>query len=70
MHDVFIREIPLPLDVEGVVLPNPDLTFDIYLNSRLCEERQRATLEHEMNHIRMDHLYDLRPVWIVEGEAG
>lgn len=70
MYDVFIRKIPLPVPVEGVVLPNPDMSCDIYVNSRLCPEKQEKAVNHELEHIRRDHLYDIRPVWIVEGEAG
>ena len=70
MTDVFIRFVPLPIPVEGVVLPNPDFTFDIYINSKLCKRKQEEAIEHELNHIKKDHLYDPNPVWINEAEAG
>lgn len=70
MYDVYIRFIPLPISVEGSVLPNEDMTFDIYINANLCSEKQKAVLEHELKHIKNDHLWDLRPVYIIEGEAG
>ena len=70
MLDVFIRFIPLPATVEGVTVPNPDFTFDVYINSNLCPRKQEETVEHELNHIKKDHFYDLNPVWVNEAEAG
>lgn len=68
--DVFIRYLELPIHTEAVVLPNDDNTFDIYLNSRLCPRKQQEALEHELNHLRMDHLYSEEPVEKNEEEAG
>lgn len=70
MLDVFIRFIPLPVSVEGITVPNMDLTFDVYINANLCPRKQRETIEHELCHIRKDHFYDLNPVWVNEAEAG
>lgn len=69
-NNIFIRLLALPYSVRAVVLPNPDCTFDIYINSNLPEELQQAALEHELNHIRKDHFYDYNPVWLNEQEAG
>ena len=46
--DYFVRLVELPASVEGVTVPNDDGSFDIYINSRLGEERRRAKLEHEL----------------------
>ena len=69
MLDVFVRPLPLPLPVEGVVLPNTDGTFDIYINTNLSDLRQQAALAHELAHIKKNHLYDVNPVWVNEAEA-
>lgn len=53
---IFVRMIALPKAVRAVVLPNDDGTFDIYINEMLPEEIQNKALEHEMEHIRRDHL--------------
>jgi len=53
-----------------VVLPNDDGTFDIYINEILPEEIQNKALEHELEHIRRDHLYNDDPVGRNEKEAG
>ena len=44
MVEFFVREIPLPLSVEGCVTPNDDGTFSIYINSNLPDHRKRAAL--------------------------
>lgn len=68
--NIFVRMIPLPHTVPAVVLPNDDGTFDIYINSILPEETQNKALEHELEHIRRDHLYNDDPVALNELEAG
>ena len=67
---IFVRMIPLPKAIRAVVLPNDDGTFDIYLNSNLPEEIQNKALEHELEHIKQDHLYNNDPVAQNEKEAG
>ena len=65
----FVRLLPLPPPVEGVVLPNDDGTYDIYINANLPVERQEAALAHEVAHIKKDHLYSEDPIRIIEAEA-
>ena len=67
--DYFVRLVELPAAVEGVTVPNDDGSFDIYLNSRMGEERRRAKLEHELEHIRRDHFYRAGSVAMKEAEA-
>ena len=68
--DYFVRLVELPRTVNGVTLPNDDGTFDIYLNSLLTEDEQKAALEHEVEHIIQDHFYnDVKPLRQIEAEA-
>ena len=69
MPQVFIRTIPLPYTVHGLVTPNDDGTYNIYLNENLPEEARRRYLSQELAHISGDHLYDDRPVEELEREA-
>lgn len=69
MPQVFVRTIPLPYTVHGLVTPNDDGTYNIYLNENLPEEARRRYLSHELAHISGDHLYDDRPVDELEMEA-
>lgn len=70
MPQVFIRLIPLPFKVHGLVTPNDDGTYNVYLNERLPAELQRRYLSHELSHIVKDHLYDdVRTLEALEVEA-
>ena len=55
--EYFVRLAPLPLNIEGAVLPNDDGTFDIYINSALPESRREDVLRHELRHLTDDHFY-------------
>jgi len=65
----YVRQIPLPWNIDGVVSPNDDGSFDIYLNSRHSEEHQLRWLEHELEHIRKDHFYQEKDIAAIEAEA-
>lgn len=68
--DYFVHLVPFPSGpVDGMVTPNDDGTFTIYLNSNVSEARRKKALEHELNHIRMDHFYDDASVEVKEMEA-
>lgn len=54
----FVRYIEFPMTVRGVTVPNDDGTFDIYINSLLCERKREDCLKHEIRHIMQDHFYD------------
>ena len=40
--NIFVRLVSLPVTVRAVTLPNPDCTFDIYINKDLPEELQHS----------------------------
>jgi len=64
--DIFVRMIPLPHHINGMTMPNSDCTFDVYINSNLCEEKQEQALKHELEHIKKDHFYNYDSVAINE----
>ena len=67
--DNYIRFIELPEHINGVTLPNEDGSFDIYINSRLCFERQQEAIKHELEHIKKDHFYDdIKSIEMIEDE--
>lgn len=49
-------------------MPNEDGTFNIYINSTLCEVKQKKALNHELGHIKRNHFYDEEPVVKNENE--
>lgn len=65
----YIREVELPQKVGGVVLPNDDGTFDIYLNTLASAERREEWLRHEIRHITEDHFYRAMGIAEIEREA-
>lgn len=68
--DYFVRLIPFPPgDIDGAVMPNDDGTFSIYLDSNSDDAHRRVALDHELNHITMDHFYVDKPLDVIEKEA-
>lgn len=67
--DFFVRLIPLPRGSEALVLPNDDMTYDVYVNSNLCPDKQREALDHEIKHIKKDHFHSNKSIRQVEAEA-
>lgn len=67
---IFVRMVVLPETVPAVTIPNDDGTFDVYINANLPEFLQNRALQHELEHIRLDHFYNEDPVAKNEEEAG
>lgn len=67
--EYFVREVALPKRIDGVVTPNDDGSFDIYLNANQPREKQLRWLEHELEHIRSDHFYREMDIAAAEREA-
>lgn len=65
-RDFVVREIELPPSVKGIVTPNPDSTFSIYLNMRLTPEQKSAALKHEIDHILNDDFYSSKAIEEIE----
>lgn len=68
MNDIIIRLVDLDPEVRGFVRPDCNGDYNIYINSSLCLEAQRATLEHELEHIQKGHVYSDRLVKLLEAE--
>ncbi len=69
MIDYYVRTVALPIAVEGVSVPNDDGTFDIYINSRLPQEKQEEVLAHELRHLEAEHFYVDIPLRVAEQQA-
>ena len=67
--DIFVRFVPFPLRVRGLVEPNDDGTFSVYINSNLSYFMQQEAYEHELRHIVLDHLYVEKDIEDIEAEA-
>lgn len=65
--DYFIHIVPFPVaNCGGMVMPNDDGTFSIYINSLLSADRQREALRHELDHIINGDFYNERPIEQIE----
>ena len=49
--DYFVRVVDLPIGVGGCVSPNPDGTYNVYINARSDRRRQWESYKHEVRHI-------------------
>ena len=64
--DYYVRVVPFPVRVPGMVMPNEDGTFSIYINADLSELEQREALDHELDHILNNDFYNEKPIWEIE----
>jgi len=64
--DYFIRVVDLPPRVGGLVSPNPDGTFNIYLDAKRDFESQIEDYIHEFEHIENDDFYNGKPISDIE----
>ena len=65
--DYFIRLIPLPSAVGGVLTPNDDGTFSMYLNQDHDSETMLDDYMHEFLHIVNDDFYGDKDIAEIEG---
>ena len=68
--DLFVRFVPFPnRAVRAAVMPNDEGSYDILVNTLYPEETQRKALEHELEHLRLEHLHRGESVFLQEAEA-
>lgn len=65
--DFFVRLVDLPCAIGGMVTPNEDGTYSVYLNARRTRAQNRASADHEVRHMALDDLYSDRSIEEVEG---
>ena len=66
--DYFIHIVQFPkgFRCDGLVTPNDDGTFSVYLDANKTKERQRMACDHELTHIKNDDFYNGKPIEAVE----
>ena len=69
MNNVLVREIELPITVEGVTVKDSNEDFNIYINSLLSPDKKAEALDHELRHVQCDHHYLETSVAEDESEA-
>ncbi len=68
-RDFRVYLVPLPDTIKGAVRLCTDGFYSIYINASLTSENRKATLKHELNHIRNDDFYNDDDIRIVERRA-
>lgn len=69
MNEIIIRLVDLDPSVKGFVKADHNGDYNIYINSRLCPEAQRRVYRHELEHIRLNHLFSDSKVAELENEV-
>lgn len=67
--EIYTRFISLPLVCGGFTLPDPQGGFNIYINSRLSQARQKTAFRHEIDHIKNDDFSKPLPAGVIEALA-
>lgn len=52
--------------IDAVTTPNDDGTYTIAINNKLCEERAKKALLHEITHIKKDDFSSFEKVSLLE----
>jgi predicted metal-dependent peptidase len=59
MNNIFIRLVSFPcIRTYGTTVMDSNGDYNIYLDARLSASRMRATLTHEITHIKKGHFSD------------
>lgn len=69
MDCVIIRLVDLPETVHGMTIIDAEGDYNVYINAKISEDERVKAYRHEINHIRLGHFYDERPVAVKEAEA-
>lgn len=65
-RDFHVYYMKLPISIRGVVTPNEDDTYSIFLNSLYPHSVHEKTFEHEVEHIEREDFYNGLPIELVE----
>lgn len=65
--DYFVRLVPFPVSsVGGMVIPNDDNTYSVYINQNVSPARRKKALKHELEHIERNDFYNDLPIEEIE----
>lgn len=66
--DYTIRLIDMPGSVGAFISPNPDGTYNLFLNARFATDRNRQIDDylHEWEHMENDDLYGEKSILLIE----
>ena len=65
--DYFVRLIDMPKGIRGMVSPNPDGTYNIYLDKKADRQKQLKSCKHEIDHILNNDFQSEENIAKIEG---
>jgi len=69
MDAIIIRLIDMPETIHGVTRKDAEGDYNVYINAKLSADGRAQAFRHEVEHIRLGHFYEERPVADLEREA-
>lgn len=69
MDCIIIRVVDLPFPLKGATVLDNEGDYNVYLNAKLSSDERVKAYRHEIEHIRLGHFYQDRPVADMEKEA-
>lgn len=69
MNEIIVRFIAMPRTIKGNTTVDSEGDYNVYINSVLPRELQEKAYQHELAHIKLNHLFDERPIEVKEAEA-
>lgn len=66
---IYIREIIMPQELGGFTIEDKHKDYNVYLNYLRSDEQKKATLEHELNHIKGGDFNRFDPVEVIEADC-
>lgn len=69
MNEIIIREVDIDPRIGGFVKEDPNGDYNVYISVYLSDAKKVATVKHELEHIKGNHLHSDLPVWLLEHKA-
>ena len=69
MDAIIVRLIDMPETIHGVTRKDAEGDYNVYINAKLSADGRAEAFRHEIEHIRLGHFYEDRPVADLEREA-
>ena len=57
MEDIILRYVDMPEDMHGMTVTDANNDYNIYINARIGFFAQEKAKQHELDHIRKNHLF-------------
>lgn len=70
LDSLIVRQLDLPIGVNGVTFLDENGDYNIYLNSRYSHDAQAKTFRHEIAHIIQGHFSLGEDIHLLEEQAG